>query len=424
MMSGVECVAALWDLTVRWPELTSPSFINPTASSCEAAEGLVEAFLGASGFKEEWIRELQTAKSQAKWGDCVHAALQARSAVWQHLVKPGVMATADQLAFVQSRLDSFLLSENRPLVLAAGGYKAVLRYPCAADARLLGTIADGHRLLSGDPDLVVRIAELSQDPGRTAVDCVMDIWDLTARWPELTSISFVNPTAASCEAGEALLEAFLGASEFPTGIREQLHAATSQSKWADCVRAALQARSAVWQHLAKPGASATADQVAFVQRRLESILVAKNRAPVLAAVGYKDVLIYPCAADARLLGTIMDGHRQLSADPDLVGRVSALFRDPGRSAVDCVMDIWDVTVRWPELTSPSFIHATAPSCEAGEALIAALQGMGELKEGSIREELQAAKLQSKWADCVDAALQARSAVWQQLVKPEASTLRH
>jgi hypothetical protein len=189
------------------------------------------------------------------------------------------------------------------------------------------------------------------------------------------------------------------------------------------MRAALQERSAVWQRLMKPGVEPTADQVAFVQRRLDSSLVSKNRTPVLAAAGYKILLAYPCVADARLLGTIMDGHRQLSADPDLVGRVSALFRDPGRSAVDCVMDIWDLTARWPELTSASFINPMASSCEAGEALIAALQDMRELKEESIREQLQAARSQSKWADCVRAALQARSAVWQHLVKPEASTLR-
>ena len=111
-----------------------------------------------------------------------------------------------------------------------------------------------------DQTLVRATAALFEDiPGRLTIDCVMDIWNPTTRWSDITRSSFVNPTPANCAAGQALLAAVQGLPGLPASIAAQVHElnsyvarANADGNLPDCLAAGLDGRAAVWTYLVRP----------------------------------------------------------------------------------------------------------------------------------------------------------------------------
>jgi predicted DCC family thiol-disulfide oxidoreductase YuxK len=339
--------------------------------------------------------------------------------------------TIETLSYHEAGVSLVLAERDYRSILNVYNAESAVAYPCRLDAAFVGAIVDGHLRLNADEDLLHAIGALYADkPGRFTIDCLMDIWDLTNRWPEITSPFFVNPTPASCAAGGPLLQALADlptlAAETTRRIREQHEVvvrAQAERDWRGCLDAILLSRATIWAQLLKPPPTETAEQREFVQKRLDAHLAHLGGLPVLAGRAIQVAFAYPCRVDAGLIGTIVDGHAELNADENLIQTIRALFADmPGR--IDCLMNVRDIVTRWPKLTDPSFVNPTPANCASGERLLADLRALPALPAdvaARIREQHDngaRARADSNWRECLNAALEGRAATWRYLLKPD------
>lgn len=338
----------------------------------------------------------------------------------------------ERLSYHEIGVSQVLAERGYPAILNVGEVESALAYPCRLDAAFIGAIFDGHKGLNGDEDLLRAIRALYADkPGRFTIDCLMDVWDLTNRWPEIASPSFVNATAATCTAGEPLLLALQDlptlAAETATRIREQHEIAVRRQAggdWRGCLDAIFVSRAIIWAELLKRPPTETAEQREFVQKRLDAHLVHLGSPPVLAGNAIKAAFAYPCRVDAGLIGTIVDGHSELNADENLLRAVRMLFTDmPGQDTIGCLTNVRDLVTRWPKVTDLSYVNPTPANCASGEKLLAALRELLALP-ADITAHIQVqyangvrARADGNWRECLIAALEGRATVWAHMLKP-------
>jgi hypothetical protein len=168
------------------------------------------------------------------------------------------------LEFVQSGVDEAIRQKGFPPVISATHAETAIRFPCRSDAAFMNALSAHRPNLTGEPDFIEALEAQGKDTfGRFGIDCALDSWQITQKWPQLFDTTKIVPDADMCQSGLALLQELRKSNPLDKRLNDGLSAAVetvsasaTKGDIADCVGQAVAGWQEYWQIVTVPTAPA------------------------------------------------------------------------------------------------------------------------------------------------------------------------